>query len=122
MQKSCVIGKIRWAVAVAGIVGTAGPLNAAEPTSGESTLPEVSVRDSGERPDGPVTGYRATRSGTFTKTDTPLKEVPASLSIVPSGVMKDAAMQGMGDAFKAGAAQAAATMQAAVDPGDKSKK
>jgi hypothetical protein len=32
------------------------------------------------------------------------------------------AMQGMGDAFKAGAAQAAANMQAAADPGDKPKK
>jgi len=32
------------------------------------------------------------------------------------------AMQGMGDAFKAGAAQAAANMQAAADPGEKSKK
>jgi hypothetical protein len=32
------------------------------------------------------------------------------------------AMQGMGDAFKAGAAQAAANMQAATDPGEKPKK
>src|SRR4051794_4406396 len=58
----------------------------------ETRLPEVKVREQAERADGPVTGYRATRSTTFTRTDTPLKEVPASVSVVPATVMKDAAM------------------------------
>src|SRR5262245_30674985 len=66
----------------------------------EQTLPEVKVRGEAERADGPVTGYRATRSSTATKTDTPLNEVPASVTVVPSGVMKDQAMQGMGDVFR----------------------
>lgn len=39
----------------------------------EQTLPQVTVVDQAKRADGPVTGYRATRSATFTKTDTPLK-------------------------------------------------
>jgi catecholate siderophore receptor len=47
-----------------------------------------------------VNGYRATRSGTFTRTDTPLKEVPASVTVVPAQLMKDSAMQSMGDAFR----------------------
>ena len=104
MQKSrgLSLGKVRLAFVIAGLVGAGAgrPLSAAESKAEESTLPEVSVRDSGERPDGPVSGYRATRSSTFTRTDTPLKEVPASLSVVPAEVMKDSAMQGMGDVIR----------------------
>ena len=66
----------------------------------EQTLPEVKVLEPAERADGPVEGYRATRSGTFTRTDTPLKEVPASVTVVPSQIMKDSAMQSMGDVFR----------------------
>jgi len=67
---------------------------------GETTLPEVKVRDQAEVADGPVQGYRATRSSTSTKTDTPLNEVPASVSIVPTQLMKDQAMQSLGDVFR----------------------
>src|SRR5262249_45895791 len=66
----------------------------------ETPLPEVKVPTQAERADGPVTGYRAERSGTFTRTDTPLKEVPASVSVVPRQMMKDAGMQSMGDVFR----------------------
>jgi catecholate siderophore receptor len=66
----------------------------------EQTLPEVKVRDQAESADGPVNGYRATRSGTFTRTDTPLKDVPASVTVVPAQVMKDSGMQSMGDVFR----------------------
>src|SRR5262245_15398563 len=66
----------------------------------EATLPEVVVPAQGERADGPVEGYRATRSSTFTKTDTPLREVPASITVVPAEVMKDQGMQSMSDVFR----------------------
>ena len=66
----------------------------------DQTLPEIKVQGEAERADGPVTGYRATRSSTATKTDTPLREVPASVTVVPSSVMKDQAMQSMGDVFR----------------------
>lgn len=66
----------------------------------ETTLPQVTVREQAERADGPVTGYNATRSSTFTKTDTPLREVPASVTVVPAQLMKDASMQSMGDVFR----------------------
>jgi catecholate siderophore receptor len=68
--------------------------------SADATLPQVTVREQAERADGPVTGYNATRSSTFTKTDTPLREVPASVTVVPAPMMKDAAMQSMGDVFR----------------------
>jgi iron complex outermembrane receptor protein len=35
-----------------------------------------------ERADGPVNGFVATRSATGTKTDTPIVEVPQSISVV----------------------------------------
>ena len=65
-------------------------------------LPEVWVRAKADeaQADGPVTGYRARRSSTFTKTDTPLNEVPASVTVVPAQVIKDAALQSMGDVFR----------------------
>jgi catecholate siderophore receptor len=64
-----------------------------------TTLPEVKVRAEEERADGPVEGYRATRSSTFTKTDIPVKEVPASITIVPSQLIKDASLQSLGELF-----------------------
>jgi catecholate siderophore receptor len=66
----------------------------------EQTLPQVNVSEEAERADGPVAGYRATRSSTFTKTDTPLKEVPASVTVVPAELIKDQAMQSMADVFR----------------------
>jgi catecholate siderophore receptor len=72
----------------------------AQEQQSETTLPEVKVQSQAERADGPVTGYRAERSSTFTKTDTPLKEVSASVSVVPAQMMKDAGMQSLGDVFR----------------------
>jgi catecholate siderophore receptor len=66
----------------------------------EQTLAPVKVVEKSERADGAVIGYRATRSATFTKTDTPLKEVPASVSVVPAELMKDQSMQSMADAIR----------------------
>ncbi|MET0610541.1 MAG: TonB-dependent receptor [Pseudomonas caspiana] len=38
---------------------------------------------------GPVSGYRATRSATATKTDTAIKDIPQSISVVPASVLTD---------------------------------
>ncbi len=38
---------------------------------------------------GPVQGYNATRSATGTKTDTPISEIPQSISVVTSDTMRD---------------------------------
>jgi catecholate siderophore receptor len=66
----------------------------------EQVMPEVRVQGNAERADGPVQGYRATRSSTFTRTDTPLRDVPASVTVVPESVMRDTAMQGMSDVVR----------------------
>lgn len=66
-----------------------------------TTLPMVNVNDQAdERADGRVTGYRATRSATFTRTDTPLKEVPVSVTVVPAQLMKDQAMHSLADVIR----------------------
>lgn len=44
--------------------------------------------------------YLGTATSTFTKTDTPLKEIPASVSIVPEPLMKDQAMQSLADVVR----------------------
>ncbi|KON79886.1 TonB-dependent siderophore receptor [Azoarcus sp. PA01] len=66
----------------------------------DAVLVPVVVKGEAERADGPVEGYRATRSATFTKTDTPLKEVPASITVVPGEVIQDQAMRGMSDVLR----------------------
>jgi catecholate siderophore receptor len=70
-------------------------------SSAEETLREIVVHDAAaERPDGPVKDYHPTRSSTATRTDTPLKEIPASITVVPAEVIKDQAMQGLGDVLR----------------------
>ncbi|HLA35585.1 MAG TPA: TonB-dependent receptor plug domain-containing protein, partial [Rhodocyclaceae bacterium] len=85
-------------VAIAAIA-TCG-IHATAHSAGEATLAEITIQGQAERADGPVTGYRAQRSSTFTKTDTPLKEVPASVSVIPEALIKDQAMQGVADALR----------------------
>ena len=86
-------------VAVFNALAFCGPA-IAQPTTAHQSMSEVIVQGQAERADGPIDGYRATRSGTATKTDTPLKEVPASVSVVPAQLMRDQAMQSMGDVFR----------------------
>jgi iron complex outermembrane receptor protein len=42
-----------------------------------------------ESASGPVTGYRATRSASATKTDTAIRDIPQSISVIPASVLKD---------------------------------
>jgi iron complex outermembrane receptor protein len=60
------------------------PATPASAPVAETTLPAVRVRGTAEQESAtsPVSGYRAKRSGTATKTDTPLNEVPQSISVI----------------------------------------
>jgi iron complex outermembrane receptor protein len=53
-------------------------------TASDQTLPEVKVRAAppAETPYGPDDGFKASRSVTTTKTDTPLAETPQSISVI----------------------------------------
>ena len=52
-----------------------------------------------ERADGPVQGYKATRSASATRTDTALHETPQSISVVPRDVLEDTASTRLQDAL-----------------------
>jgi len=52
-------------------------------------LEAIAVHAETERADGPVEGYRATRSATATRTDTPIKEIPRAISVIPTEVLED---------------------------------
>ncbi|PNG12899.1 TonB-dependent siderophore receptor [Stutzerimonas stutzeri] len=52
-----------------------------------------------ERADGPVDGYRATRSASATRTDTPIHEIPQSISVVPAQVAQDIGATRLEDAL-----------------------
>ncbi|MCM2380042.1 TonB-dependent siderophore receptor [Pseudomonas marginalis] len=53
-------------------------------------LDTISVTtDAYESATGPVKGYRATRSASATKTDTALRDIPQSISVIPATVLKD---------------------------------
>ncbi|KAF1010036.1 MAG: Ferrichrome outer membrane transporter/phage receptor [Pseudomonas fluorescens] len=45
--------------------------------------------DAYESATGPVEGYRATRSASATKTDTAIRDIPQSISVIPATVLKD---------------------------------
>jgi catecholate siderophore receptor len=44
--------------------------------------------------------YHPARSSTATKTDTPLKEIPASITVVPAQLIRDASLLSIGDVLR----------------------
>ena len=71
---------------------------AAEPSL---QLEAVNINDSAdyERADGPVQGYKSTRSASATRTDTALHETPQSVSVVPRAVLEDTGSTRLQDAL-----------------------
>lgn len=64
-----------------------------------STLPAVNVVTNAENAFGPVVGYRATRSATATKTDTPLAETPQAVTVVTRDQIVDQGALNLQDAL-----------------------
>lgn len=65
----------------------ADPLLAKEPEPLELETTRISTEY--EAATGPVKGYRATRSASATKTDTAIRDIPQSISVIPASVLKD---------------------------------
>jgi iron complex outermembrane receptor protein len=63
------------------------PAASAAPVAQSETAQDKTSQ--GETATGPVNGYAATRSATGIKTDTPLKEIPQSVSVVGAGQVRD---------------------------------
>lgn len=64
------------------------------------TGPEETEAEAGENARGPVDGYNAQRSATGIKTDTPLKEIPQSVSVVGREQMEDQGAQTLQEAVR----------------------
>jgi len=73
----------------------AAPAPAAAASAPEQNLPVIRARASSDKETatGPVEGYRARRSATATRTDTPLNEVPQSVSVITADQVRDQASQ-----------------------------
>ncbi len=73
----------------------------AQPASGSINLAPSTITSNRfiEHSDGPVQGYRATRSATGTKTDTALRDVPQSIQVVSRQVLEDQQVNNLGDAL-----------------------
>ena len=71
-------------------------------TRADQELPVVPVEaDAVSDPSvDPVKGYQARRTMTATKTDTPLKDVPQSITVVTKDAIKDQNMRSMGDVVR----------------------
>jgi len=61
---------------------------------------KVSADADQEKATGPVIGYRATRSATATKTDTPLNEIPQSITVITADQIKDQNAQTMQEVLR----------------------
>jgi catecholate siderophore receptor len=71
-------------------------------TRGEQELPIVPVeaQAASDPSVDPVSGYQARKTVTATKTDTPLKDVPQSITVVTRDAIKDQNMRSMGDVVR----------------------
>lgn len=72
------------------------------PTPGNLQLDAVNINADAadyERADGPVQGYKASRSASATRTDTALHETPQSVSVVPKDVLEDTGSTRLQDAL-----------------------
>jgi catecholate siderophore receptor len=63
-----------------------------------ATLPPIKV--SASTITGPTDGYMATKSFSATRTDTPLRDVPQSITVVTQEMIRDQTMQNMGDVVR----------------------
>nr|WP_302475250.1 TonB-dependent siderophore receptor [Pseudomonas koreensis] len=70
------------------------------PSPDSIELPSMSISAGEiENPDGPVIGYKASRSKSATRTDTALHETPQSVSVVPKDVLEDTGSTRLQDAL-----------------------
>jgi len=72
----------------------------AQDDDGPLQLGPIQVTGEAESAYGPVEGYRASRSATATRTDTPIMETPASIQVVPEQVIEDQASPRLRDVYR----------------------
>jgi outer membrane receptor for monomeric catechols len=86
-------------IACAHTLASANEISGADSTT-LGAAASITVTAEREYANGPVEGYRATRSATLTKTDLPLREVPASVTVVPKDLIRDIGGQSLADLLR----------------------
>jgi catecholate siderophore receptor len=81
-----------------GYVVKKSPAVVDDPTNSPTTLAPIKVSASSIK--GATDGYMATKSFSATRTDTPLRDVPQSITVVTQDLIKDQTMQNMGDVVR----------------------
>ena len=86
------------------VLQTLSPFAWAEPSESTVSALELEATDvvgtaDYERADGPVHGYRATRSASATRTDTSIHETPQSISVVTKDAVEDLGATRLQDAL-----------------------
>jgi len=85
------IQKSRIAIAVSLAIAAASQAQAQQTSAETKTMPKISVEAT------EVGGYAVSETRSATKTDTPLRDVPQSVSVVSSALIKDQSMQSLAD-------------------------
>ncbi|MEQ8669903.1 MAG: TonB-dependent receptor [Rhodospirillales bacterium] len=101
---------INWQSTGPGTVALSKP----QSDSNAMVLGPITIEGQGESAYGPVAGYKASRSATATKTDTPISETPASIQVIPRQVIEDQGAQNLKDVYEnvSGVVQGGNTMNA----------
>ena len=73
---------------------------AKEDGDGATVLNPITVEGRAESAYGPVDGYKAMRSATATKTDTPIIDTPAAIQVVPREVIEDQGARRLADVVR----------------------
>jgi len=80
---------LAFALFTLGLFGTSSMAQTTSADGAPTQLESIRVFSTQERADGPVTGYRATRSATATRTDTPIEDIPQTISVIPAQLIED---------------------------------
>jgi iron complex outermembrane recepter protein len=72
------------------------PMTAQQAVPTESTEGEEEIVVTGEK----ETGYRASEATTATKTNTPLRDVPGSIQVIPKQILKDQNLLRLNDSYQ----------------------
>ncbi|WKN24622.2 TonB-dependent siderophore receptor [Azotobacter vinelandii] len=71
------------------ILGLLSGIAAGQGVEEPAVLEAIAIDADQESASGPVRGYRARRSGSATKTDAAIEEIPQSVSVIPAQVLED---------------------------------
>jgi iron complex outermembrane receptor protein len=98
-----ICGSLRAAFVIRILIGACASAVLAEGAFAQTApveLGTIEVQSNTESATGPVEGYIATRTATGAKTDTPIQEIPQSITVVTADRMRDQAVTTVQQAFR----------------------